>query len=181
MTTVADYLHKLAEQHGVGPDVLTERYVTFRQQGMATKDALKMVEDELRAQLPVSPLDEELPESALAGGVDVDAFLKAAKIEAGEWITAAEVKEGDEFEVMGPGEVDAETFDRSYLCILVKYKNADRKLRIGTKNAERIRSKLGRYSAAWVGKKIRVTVVEIVKGLSKKQGVEVKRMILDGV
>ena len=181
MTTVADYLRKLSKQHGVGPDVLTERYVTFKQQGMATKDALKMVEDELRAQLPVSPLEEKLPESALAGGVDVDAFLKAAKAEASEWITASEVKEGNEFEVTGPGEVDAETFDRTYLNVPVKYKGEDRKLRIGTKNAERIKAKLGRYSAAWVGKKIRVTVVEVVKGLSKKQGVEVKRMILDGV
>ena len=181
MTTVADYLHKLSEQHGVGPDVLTERYVTFKQQGVATKDALKMIEDELRARLPVSSLEEELPESAPAGGVDVDAFILAAKTEASEWITTAEIKEGDEFEVTGAGEVDDETFERSYVCVPVRFKGEDRKLRLGVKNVERIKKKLGSNTAQWVGKRIRVTVVETVKGLSKKHGIEVRRMILDGV
>ena len=181
MTTVGDYLRKLAAAHEVDPANVVSHYSELKAQGMQTRDALRMIEDELRKGVPGTELAEELPESPPAGGIDVDAFIEAAKAEAGEWITAAEVKEGDEFEVMGAGETDDETFDRPYLCVPVKYKGQDRKLRIGAKNAERIRPKLGKYSATWVGKKIQVTVVEVVKGLSKKQGIEVKRMILDGV
>ena len=181
MTTVGDYLMKLAEQHGLKREDVVGKYQALRSEGMLVQDALRTIEKELRAALSTTELDEEIPESGPAGGVDVDAFLEAAKAEAGEWITASEVKEGDEFEVTGPGEVDTETFDRSYINIPVRYKGEDRKLRIGTKNAERIKAKLGPKTAAWVGKRIRVTVVEVVKGLSKKQGVEVKRMILDGV
>ena len=117
----------------------------------------------------------------VAAGVDVDQFIAAAQAEIGVWIRATEVVEGDEFEVTGFGEIDDETFDRSYLVLPVLYKNAERKLRLGVRNVERIKKKLGSDTAQWMKKRIKVTAVEIVPGLTKQRGVETKRMILDGV
>ena len=116
-----------------------------------------------------------------AAGVDVDQFIAAAQAETGIWIRASEVSEGDEFEIAGPGEIDSETFDRSYLVLPVRYHNEDRKLRIGVRNAERIKKRLGSDTAEWVGCIIRVTAIEVVPGLTKQRGIETKRMILDGV
>ena len=123
--------------------------------------------------------NEELREPAV--GVDVDTFIQAAQAEIGVWIRATEVVEGDEFEVTGFGEIDDETFDRSYLVLPVIYKGAERKLRLGVRNVERIKKKLGSDTAQWVKHKIKVTAVEIVPGLTKQRGIETKRMILDGV
>ena len=116
-----------------------------------------------------------------AAGVDVDQFIAAVQAETGIWIRASEVAEGDEFEVTGFGEIDDETFDRSYLVLPVRYKNEERKLRLGVRNAERIKKKLGSDTAGWVKKCIKVTAVELVPGLTKQRGVSTKRMILDGV
>lgn len=189
MTTVADYLAKLAELHGLKHGDLAGKYSALKLEGVSTQDALRIIEEEVRGGMPTPDLEEDVGElsrppkvtAVTAAGVDVDAFIKKAKAEAGEWITAAEVKEGDEFEVTGQGEVDDETFDRSYLVLPVRYSYADRKLRLGVRNVERIRRVLGPDTAQWVKQKIRVTVVETVKGLSKQRGVAVKRMILDGV
>ena len=114
-------------------------------------------------------------------GINIDKFIAAAQAETGIWIKAAEVSEGDEFEVTGFGEVDDETFDRSYLVLPVRYKNEERKLRLGIRSVERIKKKLGSDTAQWTKRKIRVTAVEVVPGLTKQRGVETKRMILDGV
>ena len=122
---------------------------------------------------------EELRESA--AGVDVDQFIRDEQAETGVWIRTSEVQEGDEFEVTGFGEIDDETFDRSYLVLPVRYKNEERKLRLGVRNVERIKKKLGSDTARWVGHKVHVTAVEIVPGLTKQRGIETKRMILDGV
>ena len=123
---------------------------------------------------------EELKETA--AGVDVDQFIAAAQAETGIWIRASEVHEGDEFEITGFGEIDSETFEgKVYLVLPVRYKGQERKLRLGVQNVERIRKKLGSDTAQWVKCHIRVAAIEAVPGLSKQKGVEVKRMILDGV
>ena len=116
-----------------------------------------------------------------AGGVDVDAFIASAQAETGVWIRADEVKEGDTFIVHGRGEIDSDTFDRSYLVLPVVYRDEERMLRIGVRNAERIRKAFGPNTTQWVGRDIKVTAVEIVPGLTKQRGVSTKRMILDGV
>ena len=116
-----------------------------------------------------------------AGGIDVDQFIAAAQAEAGVWIRASEVEEGDIFTVHGRGEIDNETFDRSYIVLPVIFRGEDRMLRVGVRNAERIRKIFGSNTTQWVGRNIRVTAVEVVAGLTKQRGVETKRMILDGV
>ena len=116
-----------------------------------------------------------------AGGVDVDAFIKAAKTETDVWIRADEVQEGDLFTIHGRGEVDSSTFDRPYLVLPVVYREEERMLRVGVRNAERIRKVFGPNTTQWVGRELKVTAVEVVPGLTKQRGVETKRMILDGV
>ena len=116
-----------------------------------------------------------------AGGIDVDQFIAAAHAEMGVWIRAAEVQEGDTFIIHGRGTIDNETFDRPYIVLPVIYRDQERMLRIGVRNAERIRKVFGSNTTQWVGREIRVTAVEAVPGLSKQRGVEVRRMILDGV
>ena len=116
-----------------------------------------------------------------AGGIDVDQFIKAAQDEAGAWIRAGEVQEGDTFTIHGRGTIDNETFDRPYIVLPVVYRDQERMLRIGVRSAERIRKVFGPNTTQWVGREIRVTAVEIVPGLSKQRGTEVRRMILDGV
>ena len=123
--------------------------------------------------------NEEAEEGA--GGVDVDAFIHVAQAETGVWIRASEVEEGDIITVHGRGVIDDETFGRSYIVLPVIYRGEDRMLRIGVRNAERIRKVFGSDTTQWVGREIHVTAVEVVPGLSKQRGVEVRRMILDGV
>jgi len=125
------------------------------------------------------PEVEEIEE--IKPGVNLDQFLEQARTEGGVWIRSAEVAEGDTLEVLGPGEVDDETFDRPYLVLPVRYKGEERRLRLGVRNVERIKRVLGSNTAGWTGKKIKVTAVEVVPGLTKQRGVETKRMILDGV
>ena len=177
----SEIIASLAKKLGVGIDDVEPRFKTLRAHGMPVLDAMDKVENELR-QLGIFDREENgLPESAPLEGVNVDAFIEAARKETSEWITTSEVHEGDEFEVLGPGEIDDETFDRPYLCIPARYNNQERKLRLGVQNVERIRKKHGSNTADWVGKRIRVTVLELVKGLTKQRGVETRRMILDGV
>jgi len=115
---------------------------------------------------------EEEPE-----GVDIEDFTKKSRSEGALWIRTSELNEGDEFEVLGAGYVDNETFDKPYLCIPVLYKGLEKKLRLGVQNVERIAKKLGKNSALWVGKKIVVTAMEDCPGLGKEK----RRAILDGV
>ena len=181
MIKESEVVASIAKKFGVNIEDVRPRFNTLREYGLPVLDAVHQVEKELR-QLGIFEKEEEgIPESAPLGGVNVDAFIEAARKEMGEWITTSEVHEGDEFEILGPGEVDDETFDRPYLCIPVRYNNQERKLRLGVQNVERIRKKHGSNTVDWIGKRIRVTVLELVKGLTKQRGVETKRMILDGV
>ena len=116
-----------------------------------------------------------------AGGVDVNEFIRAAQAEEGEWIRTSEVLEGDKFIVHGRGEIDRTTFDRPYIVLPVIYHEQERMLRLGVRNAERLRKAFGSNTTQWVGREIRVTAIEPVPGLTKQRGVEVRRMILDGV
>ena len=196
VTTVGDYLRKLAGDYGMDVTALVDRYEKFRDEGSSREDALRQVEAEVKGQPAKEGLSKYLPadgrapdelateltarkEEEFAKG-DADEFVKRAKEEVGEWIRASELKEGDEMTVTGPGEVDHETFDRSYLCVPVRFKNVERKIRLGAKNVERIIRALGNSTMGWVGAKLRVTLVEVMPGLSKQRGVETKRAVLDG-
>ena len=177
----SEIVASLAKRFGVSVEDVEPRFKTLRENGMPVLDAVHEVENELR-RLGIPEREEKgLPESTPLGGVNVDEFIETARKETGEWITTSEAHEGDEFEILGPGEVDDETFDRPYLCIPVRYNDQERRLRLGVQNVERIRKKLGGNTADWIGKRIRVTVLELVKGLTKQRGIETKRMILDGV
>ena len=139
---------------------------------------LSLVQSGMAVQVFAPP--EKIQEGG-AGGVDVDAFIAAAQAEMGAWIRADEVQEGDLFTVHGRGEIDNETFDRPYLVLPVVYHDEERMLRIGVRNAERIRKMFGPNTTQWVGLELKVTAVELVPGLTKQRGIETKRMILDGI
>ncbi len=135
-----------------------------------------------KAELDAGPPTELLPELEVGGGgVDVEDFIDKARAGGSVWIRTSELKKGDEFEVLDSGEVDTETFDRPYLCIQVRYQDFERRLRVGAQNAERIASKLGKSSADWVGRKIRVLTLEDCPQLTKRRGVETRRAVLEGV
>lgn len=145
--------------------------------------AQKAIEGKIVRKAEDIRIEEAKPSSpaAKAKGVDVQDYIDKARSEGGVWIRTAELSEGDELEVIGPGEVDSETFDRPYLTLPVMYKGNEKRLRIGSQNAERISRKLGKNSAQWVGHKIRVLALEPCPGLTKSRGVVTKRAILDGV
>ena len=116
-----------------------------------------------------------------AGGINVDQFIATAQAQAGAWIRAAEVQEGDIFIVHGRGVIDNETFDQPYIVLPVVYRDNERMLCINARNADRIRKVFGSNTTQWVGREIRVTAVNIVPVLTRRRGVEMKRIILDGV
>lgn len=147
--------------------------------------AKKTIEQNVcKAEPDAAPPTELLPELEVGGGeggVDVGDFIDKARAGGSVWIRTSELKKGDEFEVLDPGEVDTETFDRPYLCILVRYQDLERRLRVGAQNAERIAGKLGKSSADWVGRKIRVLTLEDCPQLTKRRGIETRRAVLEGV
>lgn len=151
--------------------------------------AEKTIAENICEALDVGPPAEALSESVPIvaplesgeGGVDVGDFIDKARAGGSVWIRTSELKKGDEFEVLDPGEVDTETFDRPYLCLLVRYQDLERRLRVGAQNAERIAGKLGKSSADWVGRKIRVHTLEDCPQLTKRRGVETRRAVLEGV
>ena len=186
-------MRRLASDYGTDPDTLVDVYERHRKEGMSTEEALKRVEAHVRGKpakeglakyLPAEPVAydkqyEELGEEFAKG--DAEEFVRHAREELGAWIKTSELKEGDEMTVTGPGEIDSETFDRSYLCVPVRFNGVERKIRLGPKNVERIIKALGNSTMGWVGSRLCVTLVEVVPGLSKKRGVETKRAVLDGV
>ena len=151
------------------------------------KDLFQDLPDDVARELISSGMAERVfkqeaeATGAGAGGIDVDEFIAVANAEIGVWIRAAEVQEGDTFIIHGRGTIDNETFDRPYIVLPVLYRDQERMLRIGVRNAERIRKTFGPNTTQWVGRELRVLAVEVVQGLSKQRGVEVRRMILDGV
>ena len=99
--------------------------------------------------------------------VDVKEYLKEAS---GQWLRADNCQVGDKLEVLGAGEIDSETFDRSYLNIPVKVLRTGEKytFRMGTRNASRVVDVLGKNTEKWVGKQIEVFSIEHYKGLGQK-------------
>ena len=125
---------------------------------------------------------EEVPATGTEQrGINVEEFLKESQATGAMFIRTSELEEGDEFEVLGPGEVDTETFDKPYIVLPVLYKGLERRLRLGPQNAARIRKKLGTTTAEWVGKKIRVLTLGPCPGLSRQRGERIVRAILEGV
>lgn len=162
MTTVGDYLRKLAEQFGEDPEELIEKYVEQRRLGAQQRDALKAIEEMVRARVveatSAALAEEELLEAEVQAekpAADIGKWIKSR-----EWLTADDVKCNDELEIISQAEIDTETFDAPQAVLKVKHGDRTVKLRLGKQNAQRIATDFGTTDTAlWVGRKIFVDAV----------------------
>ena len=85
----------------------------------------------------------------------------------GMFVTADNVEEGDEFEILDVT-LDRKTFETPYINCLVKDATGEEAtVRLGVQNLRRITEKLGTDEREWVGCKLVVLGTQFYKGLKQ--------------
>jgi hypothetical protein len=183
--TTRGRLVKLASKYGKTVAELQEKFLEQVDQGAGADGAILAIEDELKAEAQkakAAPAVTYEPQTKIerlvevsgrkARGVDVSGLLTGG----GMFLTADQVKEGDELVIVNAGEIDAETFDREYLVLPVTHAGKEWRLRLGPNNIKRLTEDFGSSDTYdWVHKKIRVAAIVEYKSLGSKG------MILSGV
>ena len=100
--------------------------------------------------------------------VDVDDFLKES---GSNWLRADDVKEGDKLEIIGPGRIDDETFDSSYLVLPIRILRTgeEKDARLGARNISRLKRSFGTSNTEeWVSRHAEVVSIEEYKKFGTK-------------